>query len=75
MHDDYSAVAWPVTGQFKNEHGLWNLYIIPIAGVMGSGIRMFEWTQRTVKRLAMIGRVDGWLFRKKDGVQRALAGD
>lgn len=22
--DDSSAVAWPVTGRFKNEQGLWN---------------------------------------------------
>jgi hypothetical protein len=73
--DDYSAVAWPVTGRFKNEHGLWNHYMIPIAGVTGSGVKVFEWTQRIIKRLSLIGRVDGWLFRGDDGERRALAGD
>ncbi|KAL3768358.1 hypothetical protein ACHAWO_006761 [Cyclotella atomus] len=72
---DFSAVAWLVTGRFKNEHGLWNHYIIPIAGVTGSGIRVFEWAQRVVRRLELVGRIDGWMFRKRDGVQRALAGD
>jgi hypothetical protein len=73
--DDYSAVAWPVTGRFKNEHGAWNHYIIPIAGTTRSGIRVFEWTQRAVKRLGLIGRTEGWMFRKNNGVDRALAGD
>jgi hypothetical protein len=72
---DESAVAWPVTGRFKNEHGAWNCYIIPIAGVTGSGIRVFEWTQRMIKRASLVGRVDGWLFRKGNGVERALASD
>ena len=73
--DDYSAVAWPVTGRFKNEQGAWNHYMIPIAGTTGSGIRVFEWTQRAIKRLEMVGRTDGWFFRKSNGVDRALAGD
>jgi hypothetical protein len=72
---DESAVAWPVTGRFKNERGAWNHYMIPIAGVTGSGIRVFEWAQRTVRRLSLIDRVDGWLFRKKNGVDRATASD
>ena len=71
--DDFSAVAWPVTGRFKNEHGSWNHYMIPIAGVTGSGIRVFEWTQRIIHRLNLIGRVDGWLFRADNGVDRAMA--
>ena len=73
--DDYSAVAWPVTGRFKNEHGVWNHYIIPIAGVTGSGIKVFEWVQRAIKRLELTGRIDGWMFRKANGVDRAYAGD
>ena len=28
-----------------------------------------------IKRLDLVGRVDGWLFRKSDGVGRALASD
>ena len=40
--DDFSAVAWPVTGRFTNEQGSWNHYMIPIAGVTGSGVRVFE---------------------------------
>ena len=72
---DSSAVAWPVTGRFKNEKGAWNHYnyMIPIAGVTGSGIRVFEWTQRVIKRMDLGGRVDGWLFRSNNGVDRALA--
>eukprot|EP00956_Cyclotella_meneghiniana_P000081 scaffold152_cov52-Cyclotella_meneghiniana.AAC.1 len=66
--DDFSAVAWPVTGS-------WNHYTIPIAGVTGSGVRVFEWTQRVIRRLELVGRVDGWLFRSKDLVKRALASD
>ena len=73
--NDYSAVAWPVTGRFKNERGRWNHYMIPIAGTTGSGIRVFEWTQRVIKRLEQIGRTDGWLFRKSNGVDKALASD
>ena len=73
--NDYTAVAWPVTGRFKNERGRWNHYMIPIAGVTGSGIRVFEWTQRIIKRLNLVGRTEGWLFRKSNGVDRALAGD
>jgi len=72
---DMTAVAWPVTGRFKNEHGTWNHYMIPIAGVTGSGVRVFEWTQRMLKRLSMIVRTDGWLFRSDDGERRALASD
>jgi hypothetical protein len=75
VDDDYSAVAWPVTGRFKNEHGSWNHHIIPIAGITGSGVQVFEWAQRAVRRLELIGRVDGWMFRKADGVERALASD
>eukprot|EP00956_Cyclotella_meneghiniana_P024276 scaffold48552_cov53-Cyclotella_meneghiniana.AAC.1 len=73
--DDETAVSWPVTGRFKNEKGAWNHYMIPIAGVTGSGVRVFEWTQRIIKRLNLIGRTEGWLFRKSNGVDRALAGD
>eukprot|EP00804_Cyclotella_cryptica_P009188 CCRYP_003242-RA/>CCRYP_003242-RA protein AED:0.68 eAED:0.66 QI:0/-1/0/1/-1/1/1/0/349 len=73
--DDMTAVAWPVTGRFKNEQGTWNHYLIPIAGVTGSGVKVFEWTQRMLKRLSMIGRMDGWLFRSDDGERRALASD
>ena len=49
--------------------------MIPIAGVTGSGIRVFDWTQRIIKRLNLVGRTEGWLFRKSNGVDRALAGD
>ncbi len=73
--DDYLAVSWPVTGRFKNHKGEWGCYCIPIAGVTGSGVRVFDWTQRFLKRLKMIGRVDGWAFRKDDGKRRAHAGD
>jgi hypothetical protein len=73
--DDFTAVAWPVTGRFKSEHGAWNHYIIPMAGVTGSGIRVFEWTLRAIKCLEMAGRTDGWMFRKRDGIERAVAGD
>jgi hypothetical protein len=73
--EDFQAVAWPVTGRFKGEHGSWNHYIIPIAGTTGSGIRMFEWTQQAIKRLELAGRIDGWMFRKPNGIDRALAGD
>jgi hypothetical protein len=59
--DDYSAVAWPVTGRFKNERGSWNHYMIPITGITGSGVRVFEWAQRAVWRLELIGRRDGWV--------------
>eukprot|EP00956_Cyclotella_meneghiniana_P025817 scaffold54634_cov23-Cyclotella_meneghiniana.AAC.4 len=31
--------------------------------------------QRIIKRLNLIGRTEGWLFRKSNGVDRALAGD
>jgi hypothetical protein len=65
--DDYCAVIWPVTGRFKNDKGSWNHYMIPIAGVTRSGVRVFEWTQRVIKRLELIGRVDGWLFRAENG--------
>jgi len=68
-------VAWPVTGRFKNEHGVWGHYYIPIAGVTGSGVRVFEWTQRFIRRLEMAGRFDGWAFRKADGKTRAKAHD
>lgn len=73
--DDYSAVVWPVTGRFKNEKGAWNHYMIPIAGVTGSGVRVFEWTQRIIRRLELVGRTEGWLFRAANGVDRALASD
>jgi hypothetical protein len=73
--DDYSAIIWPVTGRFKNERGMWNHYMIPIAGVTRSGVRVFEWTQRVIKKLELIGRVDGWLFRDDKGVERAFASD
>ena len=73
--DDYSAVIWPVTGHFKNDKGKWNHYMIPIAGVTKSGVQVFEWTQRVIKRLEMVGRVEGWLFRADNGVDRALASD
>ena len=61
--DDYEPVSWPVTGRFKNEEGMWGHYCIHIAGVSGSGVEIFRWTQRFIKRLDMIGRVDGWMFQ------------
>jgi hypothetical protein len=73
--DDLSAVAWPVTGRFKNQHGLWGHYYIPIAGVTGSGVQFFDWAQRFIKRLELSGRTDGWAFRKDDGKTRATAAD
>ena len=73
--DDFSAVSWPVIGRFKNEHGMWSHYMIPIAGTTGSGVRVFDWTQHVIKRLEMVGRMDGWLFRKSNGIQKAVAGD
>jgi hypothetical protein len=73
--DDYSAVIWPVTGRFKNEKGGWNHYMIPIAGVTRSSVQVFEWTQRVIKRLVLVGQVDGWLFWADNGVDRAFASD
>ena len=73
--DDYSAIIWPVTGRFKNEKGAWNHYMIPIAGVTGSGVRVFDWTQRIILRLERVGRIDGWLFRGENGIDRAYASD
>ena len=72
---DDPAVAWPVTGRFKNEHGVWGHYYIPIAGVTGSGVCIFDWTQRFIARLEIANRVDGWAFRKPDGHTRAKAAD
>lgn len=72
---DESAVSWPVTGRFKNERGRWGHYMVPIAGVTASGICVFRWSQRAVKRMALAGRTDGWLFRKADGKTRAIAAD
>ena len=72
---DETAVAWPVTGRFKNEQGSWNHYMIPIAGVTGSGVRVLEWTRRAIKRFELIGRVDRWMFRGNNGTDRALASD
>lgn len=73
--DDYTAVAWPVTGRFKNEKGMWGHYYIPIAGITGSGVQIFNWTQRFIRRLEMAHRKDGWAFRSPDGINRAKAMD
>ena len=73
-NDDSSAVAWPVAGRFKNQRGRWGCYYIPIAGVTGSGVRIFEWTQRFVYRLRLEGRTSGWAFQREDG-SRAFASD
>lgn len=73
-NDDASAVAWPVAGRFKNKRGLWECYYIPIAGVTGSGVRIFEWTQRFVYRLRLEERTSGWAFQREDG-SRALGSD
>ena len=73
--DDYSAVIWPVTGRFKNAKGGWYHYMIPIAGVTRSSVQVFEWTQRVIKRLVLVGQVDGWLFWADNGVDRAFASD
>ena len=57
---DDPAVAWPVTGRFKNEHGVWGHYYIPIAGVTGSGVCIFDWTQRFIARLGSQERFFGF---------------
>ena len=72
--DDYSAVSWPIVGRFKAHHGVTGCYMIPIAGTTTSGITFFTWTQRFICRLGREGRVDGWAFRRPNGI-RALAGD
>eukprot|EP00956_Cyclotella_meneghiniana_P032054 scaffold86351_cov69-Cyclotella_meneghiniana.AAC.2 len=41
---DMSSVASLVTGRFKNGHGAWNHYMILIARVTSSGVRVFKWT-------------------------------
>ncbi len=69
------AVLWRVTGQFKNEKGVWSHYCILIAGVTGSGVQVFKWTQTLIKRLEMADRTDGWSFLKNDDKIRALATD
>ncbi len=73
--EDFRAVSWPVTGRFKNENGLWGHYFIPIAGVTGSGVRIFEWTQRFIRRLELVNRIDGWAFQDVEGSRRAKAMD
>lgn len=73
--DDLSAVAWPVVGRFKNQHGKWGHYYIPIAGKTNSGIEVFKWTQRFVGWCHRRGRTSGWAFRKSDGKTRATASD
>lgn len=73
--EDFEAVSWPVTGRFKNEHGAWGHYFIPIAGVTGSGVRIFEWTQHFIRRLEIAHRTEGWAFRDENGVHRAKAMD
>ena len=42
--DIMSPVASQVTGRFKNEYGAWNHYMILIARVTSSGVRVFKWT-------------------------------
>ena len=71
---DESAVAWPVVGRFKCEHGIAGCYMIPIAGTTNSGIKFFRWTQRFINKLGMKGRYDGWAFLRPDG-SRAKAAD
>ncbi len=72
--DDYSAVAWPIVGRFKNHQGRTGCYMIPIAGTTNSGIQFFTWTQRFISSLEKRGIFDGWAFRRPDG-RRALARD
>ena len=71
---DESAVAWPIVGRFKSQHGRAGCYMIPIAGTTKSGIRFFRWTQRFVTRLAMEGLTEGWAFQRPGGA-RAKAHD
>jgi len=73
--EDFSAVSWPVTGRFKNQHGMWGHYYIPIAGLTGSGLQVFRWTQRFVIMLRKYNRTTGWAFRKEDNTTRATASD
>ena len=72
---DFEAVSWPIVGRFKNRNGVADCYMIPIAGVTGSGIKVFVWTQRFIGRLAMDGIKQGWAFRKPITGKRALASD
>jgi hypothetical protein len=74
MSDDYTAVAWPIVGRFKAEHGVAGCYMIPIAGTTNSGITFFVWTQRFVSKLARMGIKEGWAFQRSDG-SRAKASD
>ena len=72
--EDYSGVAWPVVGRFKNNDGILGCYMIPIAGTTDSGICFFCWTQRFINWLARRGVADGWAFRRENG-ERTLASD
>jgi hypothetical protein len=65
--EDYTAVSWPIVGQFKAHDGRLGCYMIPIAGKTQSGIEFYKCTQRFVGRLAMGGHYDGWAFKRKDG--------
>ena len=65
------ACDWAVQERTRDRYD----YMIPIARVTGSRVKVFEWAQRMLKQLSMIGEMDGWLFRGDDRERRALASD
>ena len=73
--NDKSAVSsWPIVGRFKARNGVLDCFMIPIAGKTKSGIDMWTWTERFVKRLELEGYTDGWAFKRSNG-ERAKASD
>ena len=61
---DKAAVAWPILGRFKAWDGVFDCFMIPIAGTARLGIKFFLWTQRFLGRLATEGYEDGWAFKR-----------
>lgn len=65
--DDFTGIGWPIVGRFKAEGGGEGCHVIPIAGITGSGVHIFEWTQRFVGRLDEMNIRESWVFRREDG--------
>ena len=65
--EDYTAISWPIVGRFKSHDGIAGCYMIPIAGVINSGIKFFTWAQRFLLALGREGLHKGWAFQRSNG--------
>ena len=65
--EDESTAAWTLVGRFKAQNGVFDYFMVTIAGTTHSGINFSAWTQRFLGCLAVEGYKDGWADKRPNG--------